>query len=59
MYQNMPGFSYYHGQLHLATRLELFKDYEAMDTDSIIASALDVYADECTTKDETGNVVIN
>ena len=58
MYQNMPGFSYYHGQLHLATRLELFKDYEAMDTDSIIASALDVYADECTTKDETGNVLI-
>jgi len=58
MYQNMPGFSYYHGQLHLATRLELFKDYEAMDTDSIISSALDVYADECTTKDETGNVLI-
>jgi len=58
MYQNMPGFSYYHGQLHLATRLELFKDYEAMDTDSIISSALDIYADECTTKDETGNVLI-
>jgi len=54
----MPGFSYYHGQLHLATRLELFKDYEAMDTDSIISSALDIYADECTTKDETGNVLI-
>jgi len=58
MYQNMPGFSYYHGQLHLATRLELFKDYEAMDTDSIISSALDLYADECTTKDEMGNVLI-
>ncbi len=58
MYQNMPGFSYYHGQLHLATRLELFKDYEAMDTDSIISSALDVYADECTTKDETGNILV-
>lgn len=58
MYQNMPGFSYYHGQLHLATRLELFKDYEGMDTDSIISSALDVYADECTTKDETGNILV-
>lgn len=58
MYQNTPGFSYYHGQLHLATRLELFKDYEAMDTDSIICSALDVYADECTTKDETGNILV-
>lgn len=58
MYQNMPGFSYYHGQLHLATRLELFKDYEAMDTDSIISSALDIYADECTTKSETGEVLV-
>ena len=58
MYQNTPGFSYYHGQLHLATRLELFKDYEAMDTDSIISSALDVYADECTTKTETGDILI-
>ncbi len=54
----MPGFSYYHGQLHLATRLELFKDYEAMDTDSIISSALDIYADECTTKSETGEVLV-
>jgi hypothetical protein len=58
MYQNTPGFSYYHGQLHLATRLELFKDYEAMDTDSIISSALDVYADECTTKTETGDILV-
>jgi hypothetical protein len=57
LYQNLPGFSYYHGQLHLATRLELFKDYEAMDTDSIIASALDIYADECTTKNEYGDVL--
>jgi hypothetical protein len=57
LYQNLPGFSYYHGQLHLATRLELFKDYEAMDTDSIISSALDIYADECTTKNEYGDVL--
>jgi len=40
------------GQVLQATRLELFRDYEAMDTDSIISSALDIYADECTAKDE-------
>ena len=44
---NSSGFSHYAGQLQLYTRLELFRDYEAMDSDSIIASALDIYADEC------------
>ena len=29
-------------------RMELFKDYELMDTDPIISSALDVYSDEST-----------
>ena len=57
LYQNLPGFSYAHGQLHLATRLELFRDYEAMDTDSIIASALDIYADECSVKNEFGDTL--
>lgn len=45
------------GQLQLYTRLELFRDYEAMDTDSIISSALDIYADECTAKNEYGDVM--
>lgn len=45
------------GQLQLYTRLELFRDYEAMDTDSIISSALDIYADECTAKNEYGDVL--
>ena len=40
------------GQILQGTRLQLFRDYEAMDTDSIIASALDIYSDECTAKDE-------
>ena len=40
-----------------AMRLELYYDYETMDTDSIIASALDIYADECTLKDEFGDVL--
>jgi hypothetical protein len=57
LYTNVPGFSFHHGQLQLATRLELFRDYEAMDTDSIISSALDVYADECTTTNEYGDIL--
>ena len=38
-------------------RRELFRDYDAMDNDPIIASALDIYADECTLKDEFGDVL--
>jgi hypothetical protein len=38
-------------------RRELFRDYDAMDNDPIIASALDIYADESTTKDEYGDVL--
>ena len=38
-------------------RRELFRDYDAMDNDPIIASALDIYADESTTKDEFGEVL--
>ena len=30
-----------------AARLELFRDYDTMDSDAILASALDIYADEC------------
>jgi hypothetical protein len=38
-------------------RLELFSDYDMMENDPIIASALDIYADECTTKSEFGDVL--
>jgi hypothetical protein len=38
-------------------RRELFRDYDAMDNDPIIASALDIYADESTTKNEYGEVL--
>ena len=38
-------------------RLNLFKDYESMDSDAIIASALDIYADESTMKSEYGDVL--
>ena len=38
-------------------RRELFRDYDAMDQDPIIGSALDIYADESTTKNEYGDVL--
>ena len=40
-----------------ALRLGLFKDYESMDTDGIVSSALDIYADESTMKSEYGDVL--
>ena len=57
LFSSIPGYSYHAGQLQLYTRLELFRDYEAMDTDSIISSALDIYADECTAKNEFGDML--
>ena len=38
-------------------RRELFRDYDAMDNDPIISSALDIYADESTLKNEFGEVL--
>ena len=38
-------------------RLQLYSDYEAMDHDPIIASALDIISDETTTRNEYGNVL--
>ena len=40
-----------------AQRLALFRDYEEMDNDAIISSALDVYADESTMKNEYGKIL--
>ncbi len=39
-------------------RVDLFTDYEAMDMDPIIASALDIYADECTVKNEENDLLV-
>lgn len=41
----------------MAARLALFKDYESMDSDPIISSALDIYSDESTMKGQYGEVV--
>ena len=38
-------------------RVQLYTDYEAMDTDAIVASALDIIADECTLKNEHGEML--
>jgi len=40
-----------------ALRMQLFTDYELMDEDSIISSALDIYADESTLKNEYGSIL--
>jgi len=38
-------------------RVQLYSDYEAMDTDSIIASALDIVSDEATVKNDQGEIL--
>jgi len=38
-------------------RTYLYGDYDTMDTDAIIASALDIVADECTLKNDMGEVL--
>ena len=38
-------------------RREVFRDYDAMDNDPILASALDIYADESTLKNEYGDIL--
>ena len=40
-----------------ASRMDLFRDYDTMDQDPIISSALDIYADECLTYNELGKVL--
>tara|TARA_Y100000361_G_scaffold5590_1_gene4799 strand:- start:136 stop:1920 length:1785 start_codon:yes stop_codon:yes gene_type:complete len=53
--QNQHGYN--QTQQFMAQRLSLFADYEEMDNDPIIASALDVYADESTMKNEFDQVL--
>ena len=53
-YENQQGAQ---SMAYHQVRRELFRDYDAMDNDPIIASALDIYADESTTKNEFGDVL--
>ena len=41
-----------------AARIELFRDYDTMDMDPILSSALDIYSDECLTRNEMGDIII-
>jgi hypothetical protein len=51
---NMP----YNPTMNYQTlRIQLYTDYEAMDTESIIASTLDIVADEATLKNEIGEIL--
>jgi hypothetical protein len=38
-------------------RAQLYSDYDVMDTDAIVASALDIISDECSLKNEMGEVL--
>ena len=50
VHRGMPGYGTYNQNQNFHTsKIELFTDYEGMDMDPIIASALDIYADEMTT----------
>lgn len=51
-YSYTAGSSYGINMSYQTQRLQLFRDYDLMDNDPIIASALDIYADESTVKNE-------
>jgi hypothetical protein len=44
-------------QNYQSARVQIYADYDAMDTDAICCSALDIVADECTLKNEQGEVL--
>ncbi len=60
VYQNPSSTSLYGAQFNLNyqyMRTMLYSDYDVMDTDAIVASALDIVADECTLKNDMGEVL--
>lgn len=44
-------------QNYQSARVQIYADYDAMDVDAIVGSALDIIADECTLKNEQGQVL--
>ena len=59
VYSTMPT-SLYGAQFNLNyqyLRTQLYSEYDVMDQDAIIASALDIVADECTLKNDMGEVL--
>ena len=60
IYQNPASTSLYGANFNLNyqyLRTQLYSDYDGMDTDAIIASALDIIADESTLKNDMGEVL--
>jgi len=57
LFTNSGLSGYSDSLLTKSMRLNLFKDYESMDSDPIVSSALDIYADESTMKSEYGDVL--
>ena len=55
--QTTGGYGHAQALNFQSQRLGLFRDYEEMDNDAIISSALDIYADESTMKNEYGKVL--
>ena len=54
------GVAAYAGQMAInypSLRPQLYSDYESMDTDAIVSSALDIIADECTLRNESGEML--
>ena len=60
IYQNPSSTSLYGAQFNMNyqyLRTFIYSDYDLMDTDAIIASALDIVADECTLKNDMGEIL--
>ena len=60
IYQNPGSTSLYGAQFNLTyqyLRTQLYSDYDIMDQDAIVASALDIISDESTLKNDMGEVL--
>jgi hypothetical protein len=57
LYQSSQTLGYNQQSNYHTQRLILFSDYESMDQDPIIASALDIYAEESSLKNEYGDII--
>ena len=59
LYSTVGGLNYTKQQSinFPSTRIQLYTDYEAMDTDSIVASALDIVSDESCLRNDMGEVL--
>jgi hypothetical protein len=58
LHRGQAGYAAYNQTYNFhQSKMELFTDYEAMDMDPILASALDIYADEATVQNSDGDTL--